>query len=157
MPSCCSTAHGARALGQGEGARLFSTALVYDFIEIGPDRSDVSFRQLVASAAQLQTPARFARSISGLPPVFSARHPGAVERIVIMRARRDALFRGCPAPSRRDHRPNGDLGFDDPDIHVAVLDGVGAVLAATPGFARTALSEPRSARLRAKWRAMPTG
>ena len=36
----------------GEGARLFGHADIYDFLDNGPDRSSVAFRQLAATARQ---------------------------------------------------------------------------------------------------------
>lgn len=37
----------------GRGAALFGTPMVYDFLEQGPKRQDVTFRQLAATAARL--------------------------------------------------------------------------------------------------------
>ena len=40
----------------GRGAALFGHDNIYDFLDAGPDRADVAFRQLVATARQVETP-----------------------------------------------------------------------------------------------------
>ena len=40
----------------GRGAAVFGEENIYDFLDAGPDRSDVAFRQLSATARQVQAP-----------------------------------------------------------------------------------------------------
>lgn len=40
----------------GAGARFFGADSIYDFLEEGPSRSDITFRQLVTVARQLSAP-----------------------------------------------------------------------------------------------------
>lgn len=125
----------------GAGARFFGQASIYDFLEEGPDRSDVTFRQIDAAARQLantgDSRSLMLRVTSGFQklPVTAA-----VERVEIRAADPVVLL---AVPSLTKGRPGlaeraQDLmsGFDDPDTHMAVLDAEGTVVAGSADFAR---------------------
>ncbi|KQW31690.1 PAS domain-containing sensor histidine kinase [Rhizobium sp. Root274] len=125
----------------GAGARFFGQASIYDFLEEGPDRSDVAFRQIDAAARQLlrtgDSRSLMLRITSGFQklPVTAA-----VERVEIRAADPVVLL---AVPSLSKGRPGlaeraQDLmsGFDDPDTHMAVLDAEGTVVAGSADFAR---------------------
>ncbi len=129
----------------GAGARLFGNGLIYDFLDQGPDRHDVSFRQLEATASQLsQTGDRrslMIRIASGFQRVAVNCE---VERIEIVPDDAVILF-AAPLQSgqlKPDQIARQMLGgFDDPDTHMAVVDGEGRLLATSKDFSRIGISE----------------
>ena len=134
----------------GSGAAIFGTPSIYDFLEQGPSRSDIGFRQVDATARQL---ARV-----GDRRMLSVRINRGFQRSVVQAScelieifgERAILFAAQPAEART--RPE-DLaasmidGFDDPDTFIAVIDGQGAVLGASDAFGGLNLSRPAIATL----------
>jgi PAS domain S-box-containing protein len=129
----------------GAGARFFGQASIYDFLEDGPDRSDVTFRQIDAAARQLQVTGdsrslmlRITAGFQKVPVTATA------ERIEIRRGEPVVLLavpalgkgRGSVAERAQDLMS----GFDDPDTHMAVLDAEGTVIAGSAEFARLGMT-----------------
>ncbi|MCD2183375.1 PAS domain S-box protein [Rhizobium sp. GN54] len=134
----------------GRGAGLFGHGSIYDFLDAPVPEGDVVFRQLQTAARQLGQSGlgrnlllRIGTGYRGLP--VSAH----VERISLAPGQ-DAVLFSTPAAGKSEpmslRAASLLTGFDDPDTHMAVLDGEGGILAASPGFAALGISD--DARLR---------
>ncbi|MFK3777912.1 ATP-binding protein [Agrobacterium sp. NPDC089420] len=133
----------------GRGAALFGTPMVYDFLEQGPKRQDVTFRQLAATAARLS------KAGDSLP--FTIRiHAGFRSLAVTARAEIIEAEPGQPAilfsaltdqasPDTTECARRMIEGFDDPDIHMAVVNGENEIVTASPGFSSLGIT-PQTAR-----------
>ncbi len=128
----------------GEGAALFGTPSIYDFIDSGANTGDVAFRQMEATARQLQ---RVGDNRTFLMRIGSGfrRMPvhALVEMISVHPGETAILF---TAPGTLKARTPAEIartmisGFDDPDTHMAVLDGEGHIIAASSGFESLAMT-----------------
>lgn len=134
----------------GVGARFFGNASIYDFIEDGPNRSDVTFRQLEGVARQLSkvgdTRPLLVRVASGFQriPVTAS-----VEMVELRKGEPVVLLAvplAAKAATTAERAADMLAGFDDPDTHMAVLDGDGAVVAASANFADLGVT-PHTARM----------
>ncbi|KAA3519958.1 PAS domain S-box protein [Agrobacterium vitis] len=129
----------------GAGAGFFGTASVYDFLDQGPPRQDVTFRQIAAMARQLKTTGEARRLVvragSGfrLVPVEAQ-----LERLEIRPGEVVILF-SMPVSYRAASARSEALlrGFEDPDTHMALLDSKGAVIRASGNFDRLGIT-PRT-------------
>ncbi|WP_139790712.1 PAS domain S-box protein [Rhizobium rhizosphaerae] len=123
----------------GEGAALFSGGSIYDFLEAGPPAGDVAFRQMHAAAQALRHEGDRRGFVMRIGAGFRrVAVQAAVELILLKDGEQAVLFTAPRAgaalpPARAAERMIA--GLEDPDTHMAVLDGEGAVLAASPGFA----------------------
>lgn len=123
----------------GRGAALFGTPMVYDFLEQGPKRQDVTFRQLATTATRLS------RTGDSLP--FTIRiNAGFRSLAVTAKAEIIEAEPGQPAilfsaltdqtaPDTAECARRMIEGFDDPDIHIAVINGENEIIAASAKFA----------------------
>ncbi|RKE86141.1 ATP-binding protein [Rhizobium sp. AG855] len=129
----------------GAGARFFGQASIYDFLEEGPDRADVTFRQIDAATRQLQATGdsrslmlRVTSGFQKIPVTATAERIEirAGEPVVLLAV--PALGKGRPGIAERAQ----DLmsGFDDPDTHMAVLDSDGNVVAGSAEFAKLGMT-----------------
>ncbi|MCZ7446138.1 ATP-binding protein [Agrobacterium rhizogenes] len=144
----------------GRGASLFGTPMVYDFLEQGPKRQDVTFRQLAATAARLSTAG------DGLP--FTIRITSGFRSLAVTaRAEIIEAEPGHPAilfaaltdqaaPDVAECARRMIEGFDDPDIHMAVLNGDNEIIAASSGFSSLGIT-PHTARTLIKMAAGQSG
>lgn len=134
----------------GRGAALFGYASIYDFLD-APSPTDVVFRQLAAAARQLSHRGlgrnlllRIGSGFRGLPV------NAHVERIALT-PWQDAILFSTPVASKDEpataRAASMLAGFDDPDTHMAVLDGDGAIVAASPGFEALGISEDARRRM----------
>ncbi|MFD1328473.1 ATP-binding protein [Mycoplana ramosa] len=134
----------------GRGAALFGYASIYDFLDASVP-TDVVFRQLAAAARQLPHRGlgrnlllRIGSGFRGLPV------NAHVERIALA-GRQDAILFSTPVASKDEpaaaRAASMLAGFDDPDTHMAVLDGDGAIVAASPGFEALGISEDARRRM----------
>jgi PAS domain S-box-containing protein len=130
----------------GAGAAFFGTASIYDLLEDGPPRQDVTFRQITSMARQLQTNGErrklVVRAGSGFRLVPMEAH---LERLEI-RAGEPVILFSMPVFHANDKaRAEAILrGFDDPDTHMALLDGTGQVIRGSGNFDRLGIT-PRTA------------
>lgn len=129
----------------GQGANLFGHKAIYDLIDAGIDRSDVSFRQLEATAQQLRQVGEQRNFLMRISSGFRRVTVNAsVEVIRVNTGDAAVLFTapldGKPA-SNRECAERMLSGFDDPDTHMAVFDGDGQILAASPGFQALGVTE----------------
>ncbi|MFN3317845.1 MAG: ATP-binding protein [Allorhizobium sp.] len=135
----------------GAGARFFGAASIYDFLEEGPNRGDITFRQIETATQQLvavgDTRSLMLRISSGFQKVPVT----AVAECVEIRKGEPTILLAVPPLKRTD----GSLrqlalelmsGFDDPDTHMAVLDGDGGLVASSEGFAGLGIT-PQTARM----------
>ncbi|MBO3758927.1 PAS domain S-box protein [Ciceribacter sp. L1K23] len=122
----------------GPGAAHFGNASIYDFLDQGPDRSELSFRQLAASAGQLSAIGDSRTLVIRIASGFRSVPVQAEVELIDIRGERAVLF--C-LPAAGQSTSTEALakrmltGFDDPDTHMAVLDSSGEIVAASPGFA----------------------
>lgn len=123
----------------GRGAALFGMPMIYDFLEHGPKQQDVTFRQLSAAAARLTKSGDSAQFTIRIPSGFKSVSVVATAEIIEAEAGQQAILFSTPVdsaiPSLQERARRMIEGFDDPDIHMAVLDADSKVLAASTGFA----------------------
>ena len=128
----------------GRGAALFGQDNIYDFLDTGPDRTDVAFRQLAATARQVQAPGERRSFLMRIGSGFRSVPVHATVEAITIRRGDDAILFSVPVAGNQggaDAAAAMLAGFDDPDTHMAVLDGEGAVVAASDGFDRLAISQ----------------
>ncbi len=128
----------------GEGAALFGLPSIYDFIDTGANRGDAAYRQMEAAARQLERSGDRRSFLMRVASGFQrASVSASVEMITVRPGETAILFtapRGGKPLSAEVRAARMISGFDDPDTHMAVLDGDGAILAASPGFDALAMT-----------------
>jgi len=128
----------------GRGAALFGEENIYDFLDAGPERGDVAFRQLSATARQVQTPGDRRSFIMRIGSGFRSVPVNATVEAVTIRPGDEAILFSAPVAAGQQSQEEAAAamltGFDDPDTHMAVLDGEGTVVAGSEGFDRLAIS-----------------
>ncbi|WP_313059302.1 PAS domain S-box protein, partial [Agrobacterium cavarae] len=133
----------------GRGAALFGTPMIYDFIEHGPKAQDVTFRQVAGAASRLQKIGDRQQLMIRVPSGFrSVAVSAALEVIEVERQQPVLLFSAVldqSGLSLEERAWRMIEGFDDPDIHMAVMDESGAIIAASGKFADLEIA-PQTAR-----------
>lgn len=134
----------------GAAARLFGFTSIYEFIEDGIGAQSTVRRQIASAMtgiAQIGARDFLMRSASGFQrSAVNAR----VELIALPGGAAAVLVSVKPSTAARNNAARAQTvisGFDDTDTPVAVLDAGGSVLAASPSFARVAVSPSECARL----------
>lgn len=127
----------------GRGADLFGFGSIYDFLDQGPNRVDIAFRQIEVAARQLGTVGDIRNLTIRVASGFQRIPVQAVCELVQVQGETAVLFsapveRGRLSPSASAARMIE--GFDDPDTHMAVIDENGNVLAASAEFAGLGVS-----------------
>ncbi|MCJ9671077.1 PAS domain-containing sensor histidine kinase, partial [Neorhizobium sp. SHOUNA12B] len=127
----------------GRGADLFGFGSIYDFLDQGPNRVDIAFRQIEAAARQLGEVGDIRNLTIRVASGFQRIPVQAVCELVQVQGEAAVLFsapveRGRLSPSASAARMIE--GFDDPDTHMAVIDENGEVLAASAEFAGLGVS-----------------
>lgn len=130
----------------GAGARFFGAASIYDFLEDGPRRSDITFRQIETAARQLATIGDSRNLMLRITSGFQKVPVTAVAECIEVRRGEPVILLAVPPvkPSSGDVRQlAADLmsGFDDPDTHMVVLDGDGGLIASSEGFAALGVTQ----------------
>ena len=126
----------------GRGAALFGHRSIYDFLDARLSPADLALRQVKAAARQVGGPGDVRKLVMRVGSGFRSRAVTAeVERIILVPGEEAVLF-SAPVADGGDLAAELLSGFDDPDTHMAVLDGEGAVLAASPAFGSLGISEP---------------
>lgn len=122
----------------GRGAALFGTPMIYDFLERGPRQQDVTFRQFAATAARLAKTGDSGQFNIRIHSGFKSVSVMATAQIIEPEPGQPAILFTAPidavVPSLQERARRMIEGFDDPDIHLAVLDADSKVLAASQGF-----------------------
>ncbi|OWK26639.1 hypothetical protein AJ87_06735 [Rhizobium yanglingense] len=129
----------------GAGAELFSQTAVYDLLDQGVNRSDITFRQIETTARQLAAIGdtrslviRIAKGFQRAPAQATA------EMIGLSSGERGILF---SVPVSSQPLPAAETaarmlqGLDDPDTHMAVIGAEGDVIASSPGFASLGITQ----------------
>lgn len=128
----------------GEGAFLFGLPSIYDFIDSGANRNDAAYRQMEAAARQLKRSGDSRAFLMRIASGFQRASVSASVEMISVRPGETAILFAAPRGGKplaiQDRAARMISGFDDPDTHMAVLDGDGAVLAASPGFAALAMT-----------------
>ncbi|WP_432346890.1 ATP-binding protein [Shinella yambaruensis] len=128
----------------GRGAALFGHDNIYDFLDAGPDRADVAFRQLAATARQVQAPGDRRSFLMRVGSGFRSVPVTAAVEDVTIRPGDEAILFSAPVGAGRQSPQEAAAamltGFDDPDTHMAVLDGAGTIIAASDGFEGLSIS-----------------
>ncbi|WP_416798035.1 ATP-binding protein [Ciceribacter azotifigens] len=154
----------------GAGARFFGNGSIYDFLDQGPDRNDLAFRQIESTARRLQKVGEQRSLLLRLTQGFQRIPVQATAEMVEIRAGEPVVLLAIPPTGRR---PTTDecasemlTGLDDPDTHMAMLAADGRIVAASPAFsglsitpqtARTLVSLVDADRDRLVKRPIPTG
>jgi len=133
----------------GRGAALFGTPMVYDFLEQGPKRQDVTFRQLAATAARLSQAGDSLPFTIRINAGFRSIAVTAKAEIIEAEPGQPAILFSAltdqAAPDTAECARRMIEGFDDPDIHMAVLNGENEIIAASPRFSSLGIT-PNTAR-----------
>lgn len=130
----------------GAGAAFFGTSSIYDLLEDGPPKQDVTFRQISAMARQLQQTGDARKLVvrvgSGFRLVPMEAH---LERLEIRKGEPVILFSMPVSHANDATRFQAMLrGFDDPDTHMALLDNKGQIIRGSSNFDRLGIT-PRTA------------
>jgi hypothetical protein len=122
----------------GEGALLFGLPSIYDFIDSGANRNDAAFRQMETAARQLERSGDKRSFLMRIASGFQRVSVSAAVEMITVRPGETAILFTAPRAgkplSAEERAARMISGFDDPDTHMAVLDGEGTLLAASPGF-----------------------
>ena len=122
----------------GAGASLFGFGSVYDFLEQGPDRRSVFFRQFEATAGGLAVAGANRSFTIRVASGFQSRIINAHVEVIVLPDGASAYLFAAPtalADASPEMRARQMLaGLDDPDTHMAVLDDEGALIAASVGY-----------------------
>ncbi|WP_018898488.1 PAS domain-containing sensor histidine kinase [Rhizobium sp. 2MFCol3.1] len=136
----------ARALwANGAGAELFGHAAVYDLLDQGVNRGDITYRQLEVTARQL--------SRTGDTRNFMIRIAQGFQRVAVQASvelidvsGEAAVLVSLPVATRALSTEQSAAqmlkGLDDPDTHMAVIGGEGEIVAASPGFSSLGVTQP---------------
>ncbi|SSC65305.1 ATP-binding protein [Ciceribacter selenitireducens] len=123
----------------GAGARFFGNASIYDLIEEGPNRGDVAFRQIEGVARQLGAVGDSRSLLLRIASGFQRVPVTATAEMLEIRRGEPVILLSVPPLGKAGSLAEraGDMlsGFDDPDTHMAVLDGDGRVVVASAKFA----------------------
>lgn len=122
----------------GRGADLFGFASIYDFLDQGPNRIDIAFRQTEAAARQLSSIGDIRNFTMRIASGFQRIPVQAVCELIKVQGETAVLFsapveKGRLSPAACAARMIE--GFDDPDTHMAVIDENSDILAASADFA----------------------
>ncbi|CAN7531811.1 PAS domain S-box protein [Pararhizobium sp. LjRoot235] len=122
----------------GEGAFLFGQPSIYDFIDNGANRNDAAYRQMETAARQLERSGDKRSFLMRIASGFQRLSVNAAVEMITVRPGETAILFAAPRTgkplSAEERAARMISGFDDPDTHMAVLDGEGSLLAASPGF-----------------------
>lgn len=130
----------------GAGAELFGHDAIYDFLDQGVDRADVSFRQIETAVRQLASVSDGRRTFlirvtSGFQRVTV---PASVE-VIRVHPGEDAILFSAPVSSKplaiEKCAERMLQGFDDPDTHMAVIGADGEILASSARFASLGITQ----------------
>jgi hypothetical protein len=134
----------------GRGAQLFGTDIIYDLIDQGPPRLDLTVRQAQATARQLHAPGDHRTFMMRMTSGFERLAVQALCELIELADGQTAVLLAVPAaaqpPLAAECARQMLEGFDDPNTHVAVLDGDGHVISSSADFGSINLT-PHTARM----------
>ncbi|MBY3596735.1 ATP-binding protein [Rhizobium bangladeshense] len=128
----------------GAGAELFGHSAVYDLLDQGVDRTDITFRQLETAARQLADVGDNRSLMIRIAKGFQRVQVQATAELIRLSSGEKAILFSVPVsakPLTAGAAATRMLqGLDDPDTHMAVIGANGEVIAASPGFVSLAIS-----------------
>ncbi|MBX5214097.1 MULTISPECIES: PAS domain-containing sensor histidine kinase [unclassified Rhizobium] len=128
----------------GAGAELFGHSAVYDLLDQGADRTDITFRQLETAARQLADIGDNRSLMIRVAKGFQRVQVQAAAELIRLSSGEKAILFSVPVSARPLTAGAAAAqmlqGLDDPDTHMAVIGANGEVIAASPGFASLAIS-----------------
>ncbi|WP_377298478.1 ATP-binding protein [Rhizobium sp. SGZ-381] len=134
----------------GRGAQLFGKDVIYDLIDQGPPRLDLTLRQAQATARQLQATGDQRSFMMRMTAGFERLAVQALCELIALADGETAVLLAVPAaaeaPQPAECARQMLEGFDEPNTHVAVLDGDGHVISSSPDFGTVNLT-PHTARM----------
>ncbi|PDS76852.1 ATP-binding protein [Rhizobium sp. L43] len=129
----------------GAGAELFGHSAVYDLLDQGVDRTDITFRQLETAARQLADIGDNRSLIIRVAKGFQRAQVQAAAELIRLSSGEKAILFSVPVSAKPLAAGASAAqmlqGLDDPDTHMAVIGANGEVIAASPGFASLGISE----------------
>ncbi|MBY5519915.1 ATP-binding protein [Rhizobium leguminosarum] len=129
----------------GAGAELFGHSAVYDLLDQGVDRSDITFRQLETAARQLTDIGDSRSLMIRVAKGFQRAQVQAAAELIRLSQGEKAILFSVPVSAKPLAAGASAAqmlqGLDDPDTHMAVIGANGEVIAASPGFASLGISE----------------
>ncbi|MDK4733757.1 ATP-binding protein [Rhizobium sp. CNPSo 3490] len=128
----------------GAGAELFGHSAIYDLLDQGVDRTDITFRQLETAARQLADIGDNRSLMIRVAKGFQRVQVQAAAELIRLSSGEKAILFSVPVSARPLTASAAAAqmlqGLDDPDTHMAVIGANGEVIAASPGFASLAIS-----------------
>ncbi|ACI53680.1 PAS/PAC sensor signal transduction histidine kinase [Rhizobium leguminosarum bv. trifolii WSM2304] len=128
----------------GAGAELFGHAAVYDLLDQGVDRTDITFRQLETAARQLADIGDHRSLMIRVAKGFQRVQVQAAAELIRLSTGEKAMLFSVPVSAKplTSGASAAQMlqGLDDPDTHMAVIGADGDVIAASPGFASLGIS-----------------
>ncbi|MBY5336022.1 PAS domain S-box protein [Rhizobium leguminosarum] len=129
----------------GAGAELFGHSAVYDLLDQGVDRADITFRQLETAARQLTDIGDSRSLMIRVAKGFQRAQVQAAAELIHLSQGENAILFSVPVSAKplASGASAAQMlqGLDDPDTHMAVIGANGEVIAASPGFASLGISE----------------
>ncbi|MGO7156743.1 ATP-binding protein [Rhizobium leguminosarum] len=129
----------------GAGAELFGHSAVYDLLDQGVDRADITFRQLETAAGQLTDIGDSRSLMIRVAKGFQRAQVQAAAELIRLSQGEQAILFSVPVSAKPLAAGASAAqmlqGLDDPDTHMAVIGANGEVIAASPGFASLGISE----------------
>ncbi|MBY3238570.1 PAS domain S-box protein [Rhizobium laguerreae] len=129
----------------GAGAELFGHTAVYDLLDQGVDRTDITFRQLETAARQLTGIGDSRSLMIRVAKGFQRAQVQAAAELIGLSQGEKAILFSVPVSAKPLAAGASAAqmlqGLDDPDTHMAVIGANGEVIAASPGFASLGISE----------------
>ncbi|NNU67891.1 PAS domain S-box protein [Rhizobium sp. WYCCWR 11152] len=129
----------------GAGAELFGHSAVYDLLDQGVDRTDITFRQLETAARQLTYIGDSRSLMIRIAKGFQRAQVQAAAELIRLSQGEKAILFSVPVSAKPLAAGASAAqmlqGLDDPDTHMAVIGANGEVIAASPGFASLGISE----------------
>jgi len=129
----------------GAGAELFGHSAVYDLLDQGVDRADITFRQLETAARQLTDIGDSRTLMIRVAKGFQRVQVQAAAELIRLSQGEKAILFSVPVSTKPLTAGASAAqmlqGLDDPDTHMAVIGANGEVIAASPGFASLGISE----------------
>ncbi|MGO6688314.1 ATP-binding protein [Rhizobium leguminosarum] len=129
----------------GAGAELFGHSAVYDLLDQGVDRADITFRQLETAAGQLTDIGDSRSLMIRVAKGFQRAQVQAAAELIRLSQGEQAILFSVPVSAKPLAAGASAVqmlqGLDDPDTHMAVIGANGEVIAASPGFASLGISE----------------
>ncbi|AHG44145.1 histidine kinase [Rhizobium leguminosarum bv. trifolii CB782] len=129
----------------GAGAELFGHSAVYDLLDQGVDRKDITFRQFETAARQLTDIGESRSLMIRVAKGFQRVQVQAAAELIRLSQGEKAMLFSVPVSAKPLAAGASAAqmlqGLDDPDTHMAVIGADGGIIAASPGYASLGISE----------------